>query len=132
MPLTHMFVHAHHTCPLRFFFGSCPSHVPTTHVFLSVRPITHTCRLQICFFVQIFSHYKYCLFCSKPITHARYTFFLALPVNTSDSHKTCVILLLNLTCCFLLQWRHVIPNKIYVQNLPDAKNEDGSYKIGIT
>ena len=30
----------------------------------------------------------------------------------------------------VFQWRHVIPNKIYVQNLPDAKNEDGSYKIG--
>jgi WD40 repeat protein len=29
--------------------------------------------------------------------------------------------------CF--QWRHVIPNKIYVQNLPDAKNQDGTYKL---
>jgi WD40 repeat protein len=30
----------------------------------------------------------------------------------------------------VFQWRHVIPNKVYVQNLPDAKNADGTYKIG--
>ena len=30
----------------------------------------------------------------------------------------------------IFQWRHVIPNKIYVQNLPDATGPDGKYKIG--
>jgi len=28
----------------------------------------------------------------------------------------------------LFQWRHVIPNKIYVQNLPDERDENGNFK----
>ncbi len=29
----------------------------------------------------------------------------------------------------LFQWRHVIPNKIYVQNLPDERDQSGNFKV---
>lgn len=29
----------------------------------------------------------------------------------------------------IFQWRHVVPNKVYVQNLPDKRDSSGNYKI---